>query len=90
MPDSPASAGNSQIGHVQVPFEPDYRQVGALVGADRLRGIQTNIQQQQADWVSCPCALSSSTIPAPTLSTCLSCTVLYTAGPPGAGSPLAW
>ncbi|KAL3153330.1 hypothetical protein ABBQ38_011673 [Trebouxia sp. C0009 RCD-2024] len=34
----------------QVPFEPDYRQLGGLVGADRLRGIQTSIQQQQADW----------------------------------------
>lgn len=44
---------------VQVPFEPDYRQLGGLVGADRLRGIQTDVQQQQADWVSVPEAVGA-------------------------------
>lgn len=47
-------ASNTKIQCVQVPFEPDYRQLGGLVGADRLRGIQTDVQQQQADWVSVP------------------------------------
>jgi len=37
--------------HVQVPFEPDYQQLGHLVGAERLVGIQGSVQQQQADWV---------------------------------------
>jgi len=37
---------------LQVPFEPNYDELGHLVGADRVRGIQTSVQQQQADWVS--------------------------------------
>ena len=45
-------ASNSSTWCVQVPFEPDYQQLGGLVGAARLRGIQTGVQQQQADWVS--------------------------------------
>ncbi|KAL0043072.1 hypothetical protein WJX79_008366 [Trebouxia sp. C0005] len=40
----------STVSGPQVPFEPKYDQLGHLVGADRLRGIQTSVQQQQADW----------------------------------------
>ncbi|KAL3141837.1 hypothetical protein ABBQ32_004505 [Trebouxia sp. C0010 RCD-2024] len=57
----------------QVPFEPDYRQLGGLIGADRLRGIQTSIQQQQADWVSALCIIAVGVPSLACTTACLSC-----------------
>lgn len=70
---SSGDAGNDQTRHLQVPFEPDYRQLGGLIGADRLRGIQTSIQQQQADWVSALCIIAVGVPSLACTTACLSC-----------------